>query len=141
MTNNAAGRLLHGDITDAVLSAFFATYRELGPGFLERVYANGISVLLRQAGVTVAREVPYEIIFHGEDIGLYRADLVVAGKVVVEVKAARAIDERHGAQVLNYLRASGLEVGLLLNFGIKAEFKRVISTRDARERGAENPSR
>jgi len=140
MTNDAVGRLLHGDITDSVLSAFFATYRELGPGFLERVYANGISVLLRQAGVAVAREVPYEIIFHGENIGLYRADLVAGGKVVVEVKAARAIDERHGAQVLNYLRASGLEVGLLLNFGAKAEFKRIICTRDGRERGAQDPN-
>ena len=126
---HSEGKLLHGDITKEIIGAFYTVHSQLGFGFFEKVYANGLSVLLRHAGIRVDREVGYEIGFHGEVIGLYRADLVVESKVVVEVKAGRAIDSSHSAQVLNYLKASGLQVGLLLNFGPSAEFKRIISTR------------
>jgi GxxExxY protein len=121
--------LLHGEITERIIGAFYSVHSQLGSGFFERVYANGLSVLLRQAGIRVDREVGYEIVFHGEVIGQYRADLIVESKVVVEVKAGRAIDSSHNAQVLNYLKASKLEVGLLLNFGPSAEFKRIVLTR------------
>jgi len=92
------------------------------------VYANALTVLLGVAGLRVEREVPFDIVFHGHTVGRYRADLIVESKVVVEVKAGRAVDPTHAAQLLNYLRASRLEVGLLLNFGPSAQFRRIVST-------------
>ena len=121
--------LLHGRVTDAVLGAFYAIHTELGHGFFEGVCKNALAVMLCATGLKVEREVPFEIWFHGHSIGQYRADLIVAEKVIVEVKAGRTIAVAHTRQVLNYLRASGLEVGLLLNFGQLPEFKRVVSTR------------
>ena len=127
-------QLLHGETTDKVLGAFFAAHSELGSGFLEAVYKKAVCVLLRSGGLQVEREVPYEIIFHGELVGTYKADLIVDRKVVVEVKTGRLIDPTHIAQVRNYLRVSKLQVGLLLNFGPSAEFKRLIATADGNVR-------
>jgi GxxExxY protein len=120
-------RLLHRDLTDATLRAFFDVHSELGYGFLEAVYANAMAVLLRQAGFRVEREVPYEIFFHGERIGMYRADLVVESQVIVEVKTSEIINPIYTTLVANYLRAAKLQIGLLLNFGHKAQFRRVYS--------------
>lgn len=114
--------LLHREITAALLSAFYSVHSELGAGFLEAVYANAMTVLLTRAGIPVKRQVPFDILFHGQIIGHYRADLIVAAKVVVEIKAAKCIVPQHTAQLLNYLKASRLPVGLLLNFGGNAEF-------------------
>ena len=122
--------LLYHDLTRTIISAFFQAHRELGSGFLEVVYKNGLAVLLRRAGLRVEREVPFEIIFHGESLGSYRADIVVERKVVVEGKTGRLIDPVHIAQVRNYLRISKVKVGLLLNFGPSAEFKRLVATAD-----------
>ena len=123
--------LLHGDVSKAILGAFYAVHSELGSGFLEAVYANALTVLLQRAGLSVTRQVPFEIFFHGMGIGNYRADMVVESRIIVEVKAGRAIIAQHKAQLLNYLRASRLEVGLLLNFGASAEFRRVVFSRSA----------
>ena len=112
------------------MGAFYSVYSELGSGFLEAVYANALTVLLLRAGLRVEREVPFEIVFHGQSIGRYRADMVVESLVVVEIKAGRCIIKQHTAQLLNYLRASRLKVGLLLNFGTTAEFRRVVCTRN-----------
>jgi GxxExxY protein len=128
---SSGSRLLHGRITEAILGAFYAVHTELGFGFLEAVYSNALVVLLRAAGVTVEREVKFEVVFHNQVIGTYRADLVVENRVIVEVKTARTVLPIYKAQLLNYLRASGLRVGLLLNFGESAEFTRVVSTRSA----------
>jgi len=95
---------------------------------LEAVYANALTVLLRGARLQVDRQALFEVVFHGVTIVTYRADLIVESKIVVEIKAARAIDRAHCAQLLNYLKASKLEVGLLLNFGQSAQFSRVVST-------------
>jgi len=122
--------LLYHDLTRTIISAFFQAHRELGSGFLEVVYKNGLAVLLRRAGLRVEREVPFEIIFHGESLGSYRADIVLERKVVVEGKTGRLIDPVHIAQVRNYLRISKVKVGLLLNFGPSAEFKRLVATAD-----------
>jgi GxxExxY protein len=122
--------LLYGDTSGAILGAFYAVHSELGFGFLEAVYANGLTLLLRQAGIKVAREVSFEITFHGQSIGNYRADVIVENRIIVEIKAGRSIVPQHAAQLLNYLKASRLQVGLLLNFGEKAEFKRVVCTRN-----------
>ena len=125
-SKRSCGSLLHGGITGSILGAFYAVHSQLGFGFLETVYSNALIVLLRAAGLDVRQEVPFEIRFHGHSIGFYRADLVVESKVIVEIKAGRTIIPAHGAQLLNYLRASNLEVGLLLNFGETASFKRVV---------------
>ena len=97
---------------------------------MEAVYANALTLLLTRAGLKVERQVPFEIVFHGESVGSYRADLVVESRIFVEIKAGRAIIPQHTAQLLNYLKASRLQVGLLLNFGETAEFKRVVWTRN-----------
>ena len=124
-------QLLHSDITRAIIGAFYSVYSELGFGFLEVVYANALAILLKRAGLTIEREVPFEIVFHGQSIGLYRADLVVESRIVVEIKAGRSIIPQHTTQLLNYLKASRLPIGLLLNFGERPEFKRVVLTGSA----------
>lgn len=126
-TSTLVGRpdLLHRGLTERVIGIFFDVYNELGPRFLESVYAGALAVALHQSMVRCQREAALEVVFRGVPIGLFRADLVVEGKVVVEVKAARAIDPRHESQLINYLRASGIEVGLLLNFGPKPTFRRL----------------
>lgn len=130
--------LLHGEVTQVILGAFYSVHSELGYGFLEAVYGRALEVVLRTAGLDVRREVPFEIGFRGHAIGTYRADMIVESKVVVEVKAWPALVPAHCAQVLNYLRASGIEVGLLLNFGHSAQFRRVIATRSAKSASAKS---
>jgi GxxExxY protein len=127
----SGARLLHGHLTDAIIGAFYSVHTELGYGFLEGVYSNALVVLLQAANLPVEREVSFEIVFHNRNIGTYRAGLIVASSVIVEVEATRTILPAYKAQLLNYLRASGLRVGLLLNFGESAEFTRVVSTRSA----------
>jgi GxxExxY protein len=122
--------LVHRDVTATVLRAFYTVYCELGFGFLEAVYSNALALLLTEAGLIVRREVPFEIQFRGQCVGNYRADLIVESRVIVEIKTNRQIVLHHTRQLLNYLRASKLEVGLLLNFGDRAEFKRVVNTRN-----------
>ena len=118
----------HSDLTRTIIGGLYEVHGELGGGFLERVYANALTIVLRSKGLRVEREVAYEIYFRGEMIGRYVADMVVESTVVVECKAAAAIERAHRAQLLNYLRASGLQVGLVLNFGGSAQFKRMVNT-------------
>lgn len=120
--------LLHGDITGEVISAFYAVYNELGHGFVESVYVRALAIELFQRRMNVAREVPVTVYYKGVTVGTYRADLVVADAVVVEVKAGDPA-EHDRPQLINYLRSSGKEVGLLLHFGPKAILKRVIHTK------------
>ena len=121
--------LLHGDITGEIISSFYAVYNELGFGFLESVYVRALAIELFQRRMNVAREVPVTVYYKGVTVGTYRADLVVAETVVVEAKAGEHTAESDRIQLLNYLRASGKEVGLLLHFGPKATLKRVIHTK------------
>jgi GxxExxY protein len=109
----------HGDVTGAVLNAFYRLQTRPGSGFLESVYKNGLTLLLREAGAEVAREVPYDVMLHGQSIGHYRADLVVNWCVLVEVKTARRLDPAHVAQ--------------LRNFGERAQFRRLIVTPPPRD--------
>ena len=118
--------LLHREISREILGAFYSVHSELGFGFLEAVYVNALVVLLTRAGIKVERQVPFDIVFHGQSVGTYRADLIVESRIIVEVKAGRCIIPQHMAQLFNYLRASRLQVGLLLNFGEKADFRRVV---------------
>jgi GxxExxY protein len=117
--------LKHGEITEKVIGVFFDVYNELGPGFLESVYHNAMVIALRQAGLQVESEVAVPVLFRGENVGDYRADLLVEGKVIVELKAIRVLESAHEAQLHHYLRATDVEVGLLLNFGARPQFRRL----------------
>lgn len=129
VTATTTSGLLHGDITEPTLGAFFDVYNALGYGFLEAVYRRSMLVALRNRRVEVIAEAPFTVHFAGEPVGDYRADLVVAGRVVVECKSCDHLGATHEAQLFNYLRASGLSVGLLLNFGPAPTFKRFVRTR------------
>jgi GxxExxY protein len=118
-------KLQHEDITDRIIKAFFATYNELA-GFPEFVLRRAMAIAIRDAGLAVDEEQPLPVWFKGYQIGRFRADLVVASVVIVEVKTRPEIDPFNKAQVLHYLKATDLEVGLLLNFGRRPEFHRVV---------------
>ena len=120
--------MLHKEITSEIIAAFYAVYNILGYGFLEKVYENALILELRKKGLTVKKQVPIKVKYEGQIIGEYFADLFVEDKVIVELKAVEKIISVHNAQLLNYLKATEMEVGLLLNFGPKAEFKRKIFT-------------
>ena len=125
MHNKIVTELLHRDLTEKVIGIFFDVYNELGCGFLEEVYAKAMAVALEQAGCTVRREVSLQVWFRGENIGQFFADMIVNEVVILEFKAARSIDVAFEKQLLNYLRGTDLQVGLLLNFGTKPEFRRL----------------
>jgi GxxExxY protein len=117
-------------ITQAIIGQFFAVYNELGSGFVESVYRNALSVALDQCGVRNVREAPLDVFFRGARVGQFRTDVLVDDCVVVETKVAPTIERAHEGQLLNYLRASRIETGLILNFGPKATFRRLIYTND-----------
>ena len=124
-------KLKHSDITDKVLNAFFKiVYPQLGYGFLEKVYENALALSLRQMGLKVEQQARILVYFANEVVGEYYADLLVEDCVIVELKAAQSLNREHEAQLLNYLRATPYEVGLLLNFGPKPEFRRKAFNND-----------
>jgi GxxExxY protein len=121
--------LLHKDITDKILHAFFKIVNpQLGYGFLEKVYENAMCITLTDLGLNVKQQARIFVYFQGHVVGEYWADLLVENAVIVELKAATHITEEHTAQLINYLRATPYEVGLLLNFGPKADFRRKVYT-------------
>ena len=122
--------LRHGWVTDLVIGCFYRVYDQLGFGFLEIVYKNALAIELRKVRVAFEREVPVKVWYGDECIGLFKADFVVEGLVIVEVKASQALGESDQKQLLNYLRCSTVEVGLLMHFGPKASFKRLLYTSD-----------
>ncbi len=111
--------------SEAILGAFYAVYRELGTGFLESVYEAAMGIVLDDMGLHVERQAPVSVRFRGSTIGSFRIDLLVESAVAVELKACRSLESAHQAQLLNYLRASELEIGLVLNFGEQPTFKRL----------------
>jgi GxxExxY protein len=120
------------------VGSFFQVFNELGPGFLESVYHEAIAIAFTDAGLRFRRQVPLEVRYRGHLVGSFRADLLVADELLVELKAARAINESHVAQTLNYLRATGLRVGLVLNFGPSPQFKRIVASRPSFRISAEH---
>ena len=123
-------RMLYKSITDSILAAFYEVYHALGAGFLEKVYENALLIELRQRGLEVAQQVPIPVRYKGVPVGEYYADLLVAQKVIVEIKAVERLTNVHEAQLLHYLKATDKEVGLLLNFGPKPQIIRRIWTND-----------
>jgi GxxExxY protein len=118
--------LLHADLTERLIGGFFSVYNTLGHGFLESVYEEATTIVLSCIGLRVERQVPLTVYFRGIAVGTFKADLIVESSIVVEIKASRTIDSAHEAQLLNYLRASKLEVGLVMNFGAHPQFKRLV---------------
>ena len=113
------------ELTQKIIGIYYDVYNELGTGFLESVYQKSLALALESAGLTVCSRIDIPVWFRGHQVGQFEGDLLVENCVLLELKAARALGSAHQAQLLNYLRATELEVGLLLNFGPKPEFKRV----------------
>jgi GxxExxY protein len=118
--------MLHSDVTGKILRAYYNVYNELGFGFLEKNYERAMLIELRKMGVASKAQEPITVYYDGEQIGTYFADLVVEEKVIVELKAATCLAPENEVQLLNYLRATKMEVGMLLNFGTQPEFKRRV---------------
>lgn len=114
----------HSELTEEIIGAFFAVYNALGYGFLEKVYANALKFELERRGLKVKQEFPIVVHYLGQTVGEYFSDLIVDDLVIVEIKATKVLLQEHEAQLLNYLKATPHEVGLLLNFGPKPEQKR-----------------
>lgn len=121
-------KYLHEEITSAIISAFYEVYSKLGFGFLEKAYENSLVIQLNEAGLTTVQQYPIKVYYHDKVVGEYYADLIVEDKIIVELKAAEQIAKEHETQLINYLKATKYEVGLLLNFGKKPEVKRKIYT-------------
>ncbi len=121
----------HEEITKTVINCAFDVINELGSGFLESVYEKSMIILLKEKGLSVFNQYPIKVFFRNNPVGEFFCDLLVEEKVIVELKAIRALTPEHSAQVINYLTATGIEVGLILNFGNpKLEYKRLTRSKD-----------
>jgi GxxExxY protein len=114
------------ELTGKILGAFFQIHKELGFGFSEKVYESALEILLKELGMVVDRQKDIFVYFHGQVVGEYKADMIINGVVPLELKSVEKLVDAHDAQLLNYLKATEIEVGLLLNFGRQAEFHRKI---------------
>ncbi len=121
-------KLLHKEITDIIIKTYYEVYNELGYGFLERVYQNAMLHELQENGLKVEAQKKINVHYKGLLVGDYFADIIVENVVILELKASEVLVYENELQLLNYLRATDIEVGLLLNFGKKAEFRRKIFT-------------
>ncbi len=117
-------RYKHSDLTKQIIGAFYKVYNGLGYGFLEKVYENALAMELQEQGHVVSTQAPIHVYYRGKVVGEYFADLIVDNLIIVELKAASGLVEQNEAQLLNYLKASSYEVGLLLNFGPTPVHKR-----------------
>jgi GxxExxY protein len=130
--------LKYADLSGKIIGIFYDVYNELGYGFLESVYEESLVIALRQAGLVVNRQVPVAVWFRNQKVGEFRADVTVEQRVLLELKCAKGLDPAHEAQILHYLRSTDIEVGLLLNFGLKPQFRRLIFDNE-RKKICENP--
>jgi GxxExxY protein len=136
--NRLRTNLKHSELTAKIIRVFYDVYNELGHGFLESTYAGAMVVALQEAGLRPNRELSVPVWFRGRKIGQYFADFVVDNKILLELKASRNLESAHDAQLLHYLRATEIEVGLLLNFGLKPQFRRLLFDNE-RKNIRENP--
>lgn len=119
-------RELNCEVTEKIIGVFYEVYNELGHGFIESVYEQALGIALAEHQILFHRQIAVPVWFHRQQIGDFRADLLVDNKVIVELKVGRAIEAAWEKQLLNYLRATEIEVGLLLNFGVAPEFRRPV---------------
>lgn len=118
--------LMKERLTERVIGVFYDVYNELGTGFLEIVYENSFATALREIGIEVQQQVSLQVEFRGLNVGEFKVDLLVSKCLVVELKAVAQLNSAHEVQLVNYLKASGIPVGLLFNFGPRPQFKRRI---------------
>ena len=118
--------MLHEELTNKIICAFYSVYNKLGHGFLEKVYENALAIELRRQDLATVQQERVLVFYDGIPVGDYVADLIVDGAVVIELKAAEVLKNDHVAQLRNYLKATDNEVGLVLNFGKRPEFKRIV---------------
>lgn len=126
-------KLLHKEVSEKILKAYYNVYNSLGYGFLERVYQNSMYYELIDLGLDVVAQKQIKVYYKGKIVGEYFADLIVENKIIVELKATSVLIQSHSTQLCNYLKATNIEVGLLLNFGEEAEFERIIITNDKKK--------
>jgi GxxExxY protein len=118
--------LKHGELTEKIIGIFYDVYNELGYGFLESVYEESLAIALREAGLAIERQISIPVWFRGNKVGDFRADVLVQGTVLLELKSTRVLELAHEAQLLHYLKSTTIEVGLLLNFGQHPQFRRLL---------------
>ena len=116
----------HSDLSKKIIAAAYEVHNELGHGFLEKVYKNALAVRLAECGIRCVSEVPLQVTYHDRVVGEYYADLVVEDKIVVEIEAVTSLEPIHEVQLVNYLKATGMKLGLLINFGQSVEVKRRV---------------
>jgi len=132
------GKYFHKELTDKIIKSFYDVYNELGFGFLENVYQNALYFELKNNQLKVEPQRPIEVYYKNQLVGNYKADLIVNETVILELKATEYLVEEHEFQLINYLKATNMEIGLLLNFGKKPEIRRKIFTNDRKEKIREN---
>ncbi|WP_321348378.1 GxxExxY protein [uncultured Draconibacterium sp.] len=118
----------YSDLTEAIIKCFYKVYNELGYGFLEKVYHNALLIELQNEELKVESQKPIKVSYQGDVVGEYYADIIVEDVVIIELKATETVTEAHEYQLINYLKATNIEVGLLLNFGKKPEIRRKLFT-------------
>ncbi|MEX2478285.1 MAG: GxxExxY protein [Gracilimonas sp.] len=116
----------HEELTEKIIECFYTVYNRLGYGFLESVYEKAMLIELKRAGLKAVRQFSVSVSYRDKNVGEFFADIIVDEKVIIELKAARKLDKDHEYQLINYLKATEIEVGLLLNFGRNPEFKRKV---------------
>lgn len=116
----------HSDLSEQIIKAFYKVYNTLGYGFLEKVYENALFFELESIGLNVRKQEPIKVYYEEKEVGVYFADLIINDTIIIELKAAESLSEEHESQLINYLKATDIEVGLLLNFGKKPEVKRKV---------------
>ena len=124
---------IHSDITEKIIKAFYNVYNKLGYGFLEKVYENAMLIELTKFGLSCKNQCPIKVFYDEKNVGEYFADIIVNSTVIVELKAAENLCEEHECQLVNYLKATEIEVGLLLNFGKEPQLKRKVLTKDHKQ--------
>ncbi len=120
------GEMRHQELSEKIIAAAYRVHNELGYGFIEKVYKNALAIELGETGLKCSCEVPLRVLYHGKVVGEYCADITVEDKIVVEAKAVSRLDSAHEVQLVNYLKATGLNIGLLINFGRSVEVKRRV---------------
>ncbi|MBC8392895.1 MAG: GxxExxY protein [Deltaproteobacteria bacterium] len=125
--------MLHSELTDKIIRAFYKVYNTLGYGFMEKVYENALIIELQKMGLNIIQQQKLKVYYDSQIVGEYFTDIIVNDLVIIELKAAESISNEHKNQLINYLKATEIEVGLLLNFGKIPEFKRVIFTNDRKK--------
>ncbi len=119
----------HREITEKIFRGFYTVYNNFGTGFLESVYENSLLIKLQNSGLKAHSQMPLSVYYREQVVGEFKADILVNDAVLLELKAVKRIEEVHKAQLINYLKVTGLEIGLILNFGNKPDFKRIIFTK------------